>query len=361
MQIEKSFTTELFEAIYPVALEQDGMRLDQFVQLYMPSFSRQRVKFKIKQGEVEISGRTPPHRPSAKVYFGEKIRIFTPKGDLEDEYWYGEKVELELVPQIIFEDDNIVAIAKPPYMATHPTGRHLFNCATVFLENKYGHTIHSIHRIDRETSGVLLLGKTPEASSKASTLFELDQVHKCYFFMSKLNDEKIEFPLTAYERLGTRDDYIPRLFNHCFPENSHLGKHAETTFKHLHTESGYLLGLAFPKTGRQHQIRSHAAFHGFPLVGDKLYNGDPKIFMRFKDGIATDDDHEIMELPRHALHATALKLSYPSENNPSIFRAKIPKDFISWMHEKKFSISIEALEKKMDEIIFESFKKGKNV
>src|SRR5690606_13276444 len=145
-------------------------------------------KYKIKQGEVEISGREKPHRPSAKVYLGEKIKIFTPKGELEDEYWYGEKIELELEPEIIFEDEKLIAISKPPYMATHPTGKHLFNCATVFLENKYGHTIHSIHRIDRETSGVLLLGKTPEASSQISTLFERDQVHKCYFFMSKVEN-----------------------------------------------------------------------------------------------------------------------------------------------------------------------------
>lgn len=355
MQIQKSFTQDLYEAIYTVSLEQNAMRLDQFVQEYMPSFSRQKVKFKIKQGEVEILGRASPHRPSAKVYYGEKVRIFTPKGELEDEYWYGEKIELELVPEIIFEDEEIVAISKPAYMATHPTGKHLFNCATVFLENVYGKTVHSIHRIDRETSGVLLLGKTPEASSRVSLLFENDEVHKCYFFMSKLRDENISFPLTAFERLGTRDDYVPRLFNHCFPESSSEGKHAETTFELIHKENGYMFGLAFPKTGRQHQIRSHAAFHGFPLVGDKLYNGDPTVFMRFKDGIATDEDHEIMELPRHALHATAVKLSYPSQENPSLFRAKIPKDFNEWISLKGFSISSNEIEEKILSIIKRRF------
>ena len=117
--------------------------------------------------------------------------------------------------------------------------------------------------------------------------------------------KELSFPIIANERLGTLEETIPRVYNHCFPEDSRQGKHAQTEFIDLYQNENYLIGLAFPKTGRQHQIRSHAAHHGFPLIGDKLYNGDPTVFMRFKDFIATEDDHKLMQIPRHALHAIA--------------------------------------------------------
>lgn len=355
MEIKKTFTLELYEAIYPVSEEQNGQRLDQFVQNYMPSFSREKVKAKIASNEVQILGRPSPHKPSVKVYYGEKVKIFTPKGDLEDEFWNGEKLELETDPKIVFEDDNIIAISKPPYMATHPSGRHLFNCATVILENKFKRTIYSIHRIDRETSGLLVLGKTKEASASVSKLFEDDLVRKAYFFISHENNKSLTFPFRAKERLGVKDNFIPRLFNHCFPFDSYEGKHAETEFLKIHSEHGYFMGIALPKTGRQHQIRSHASFHGLPLVGDKLYNGDPKIFMRFKDNEATENDHKLMELPRHALHALAIKFPYPSKDQETFIQTTLPLDFINWIESKKFSISINNLEEIIKEKLNQFF------
>jgi len=349
-EIYKKFTTKLYEAIYSVDEEFDGIRLDTFVQNYMPSFSRQQVKKKIARGEVIIKGRPSPHKPSVKVYHREEIKMFTPREDLEDEYWRGKKLELDLEPGIIFEDENVLAISKPSYMATHPSGKHLFNCATVFFEEKYGHTMHSIHRIDRETSGLLLLAKNPAAANLCTDLFEKDLVSKCYFFISEIKDLP-EFPFVAKERLGNVENFIPRLLMHCFNEDSMAGKHAQTTFHSIWKNDKYLIGLARPKTGRQHQIRSHAAHHGFPLIGDKLYNGDPTVFMRFKDGVATPDDHDRMDLNRHGLHAMALRLGYPSRDKPSLYRAPIPQDFIEWIAKNLPAVDMDALLKDTDELI----------
>ena len=69
------------------------------------------------------------------------------------------KLVLPVRPKIIFEDDRLIVISKPPFMSVHPTGRHLFNCATVYFESLLNQTIHPVHRLDRETSGVLLLAK----------------------------------------------------------------------------------------------------------------------------------------------------------------------------------------------------------
>ncbi len=351
-EVYKKFSTEVFEALYQVEEEQSGQRLDQFCAEFLASFSRQAIKRKIARGEVQILERPFPHKPSVKVYEGEQIKFTTPRGELEDEYWRGELLKLEFDPEILFEDEDIIVISKPSYMTTHPSGKHLFNCATVYFEQKLGHTIHSIHRLDRETSGVLTLGKSPKAASKVTSLFEQNKVSKCYFFIAHKN-ENTPFPFTANERMGSLDDFIPRLFVHCFDENSNQGKSAQTHFKSLYENDEYILGLAFPKTGRQHQIRAHAATHGFPLIGDKLYNGDPKVFMRFKDGVATEADHDLMDISRHALHAMALKFPYP-QNKDSIFKSKIPADFKNWIKKNIKDIDINSLEKKMFKLIDES-------
>lgn len=355
LELKKKFSPEKYEAQLLVEAEENTFRLDQFVALFLESFSRQNIKKKIARGEVQIKDRPFPHKASVKVYEGEVVTIFTPRGELEDEYWNGKKLELQFDPEVIFENDDLVAISKPAYMVTHPTGQHLFNCATVYFEHKYQKTVHSIHRLDRETSGVLLLGKNPAAAQRITSLFENDVVKKCYFFMAHKKKDDYQFPIMANERLGQENDYIPRLFVHCYPEKSKNGKYAQTKLVELFQNDDYLLGLALPKTGRQHQIRAHAAFHALPLVGDKLYNGDPRIFMRFKDGVATKEDHDLMDLHRHALHATALKLNWPNQDNPTLFRAPIPQDFKKWIQKRIPEVDIPKLESEIDALIKDLF------
>lgn len=355
-EVSKKFTTQLYEAVYQVEEDQDGMRLDQYCATFFVTFSRQQIKKKIAAGEVQILNRPYPHKASVKVYEYEKVRITTPRGDLEDEYWRGEKMDLEFTPEILFEDKDIIAISKPSYMTTHPTGKHLFNCATVFFEQRDEKTIHSIHRLDRETSGVLLLAKNPKAAQICTDHFEKNKVNKCYFFMAHKRDmSKTSFPFVANERLGNIEEFVPRLYVHCFDFNSLEGKHAQTTFHSIWEDDEYILGLAFPKTGRQHQIRAHAAFHGFPLIGDKLYNGDPKIFQRFKDAVATKEDHDLMDLSRHALHATAIQFPYPKEEN-LLINAPIPNDFKAWIKLRLASVDIEDLEANIKSVIVDTFK-----
>ncbi len=350
-EIKKSFTTEKYVVSHPVQIEQDGWRLDQFVMKCMPTMSREFLKKKIEKGEVEISGRKSPHKPSVKIHVGERITITTHNdGMIEEEFWYGEVVPKTAEPTIIFEDQGLLAVNKPPYMITHPAGRNLFYCATVFYETIYKKTIHSIHRLDRETSGVLLLAKNPLTAQQVSILFEEDKVRKCYFFIAHKKSGATPFPFTAKERMDRKDGSIPEAMMFTFPENSESGKESETHFECLLERDGYVLALAFPLTGRQHQIRVHAAAHGYPLLGDKLYNGDPGVFMRFKDNKASDEDHEKMQIPRQALHAAALKLLY--QGKPKHFIAPLPVDLSAWM-EEKLSLKFSEIESLMEKRILE--------
>ena len=333
-EIEKSFSTEKYVVTHPVAIEQDGWRLDQFVMKCMPTLSRQYLKKKIDKGEVVISGRKSPHKPSVKVHYGERITITTHNdGMIEDELWRGKPLPRDQKPGVVFEDEELIVINKPPFMITHPAGKNLFYCATVFFETMYKKTIHSIHRIDRETSGLLLLGKNPKVSQRMALLFEEDKVRKCYFFIAHKRPGAKTFPFTAKERMDREEGKIPSQMMSVWPEESEFGKESETHFELILEKDDYVLAMAFPLTGRQHQIRVHAAFHGYPLLGEKLYNGDPGVFMRFKDGDATEEDHDLLQIPRHALHATALKLTYPKDKL-TYFIAPLPEDLAIWVEEK---------------------------
>lgn len=346
-EIEKSFTTEKYVVSYPVVTEHENLRLDQFVMTYMPTLSRQFLKKKIDKGEVTISGRISPHKPSVKVHFGERVTVTTHNdGIIEDELWEGKPVPRDQEPGIIFEDKDIIVINKPPFMITHPAGKNLFYCATVFFETIYKHTIHSIHRLDRETSGILMLAKNPRAAQRVSLLFEEDKVRKCYFLIAHKQDNAQSFPFTAKQRMGRNENVIPQGMITAFPEDSEIEKDAETHFELLLEKDNYVLALAFPITGRQHQIRVHAACNGYPLLGDKLYNGDSSIFIRFKDHTANDEDHKKMQIPRQALHAAALKLAYPSESG-SHFIAPLPRDLSLWI-EQNLSISHDEVENMME-------------
>lgn len=352
--VEKSFTTEKYVVTHTVRDEQDGWRLDQFVMKCMPTLSREFLKKKIEKGEVEISGRKPPHKASVKVHDGERITITTHNdGMIEEEFWHGEVVPKTDKPTIIFEDQGLLVVNKPPYMITHPAGKNLFYCATVFFETIYKKTIHSIHRLDRETSGVLLLGKNPATSQQVSQLFEEDLVRKCYFLIAHKTPGAKPFPFTARERLDRKEGAIPEAMMFAFPENGTEGKESETHFESIFEKNNYVLALAFPLTGRQHQIRVHAATHGYPLLGDKLYNGDPGVFMRFKDNKATDEDHELMQIPRQALHAAALKLLY--QGKPKHFIAPLPADLTQWI-EKNLGLDPKVAESLMEKSIMQFLK-----
>jgi hypothetical protein len=111
--------------------------------------------------------------------------------------------------------------------------------------------------------------------------------------------------------------------------------------------------LAFPVTGRQHQIRVHAMAHGFPLIGDKLYLGSYPLFQKFKDNFAQEDDYDFMELPRHALHSIGINISYLGDRKT--FIAPMAKDLRDWIG-SKLSLDFNFLEKEIKSSVEGYFK-----
>jgi len=351
--LKKEFSIKHYMAEYYVEESQEGLRLDQFLKEYLPSFSREQIKSNIKNKNVIIIGRPGNHKPNTTLHYKDKIRFTIHEDGHEDEYWRNELLKINRVPDVIFEDENIIICLKPAFMAAHPTGRHLFNCATVYFEHIHKKTVHSIHRLDRETSGVILLGKNPHYANILTSLFEENRVKKCYFLIGIKIDQNIKDKLIANERLGSVKTGLERVYINNFPPESTSGKHAQTKFIKLWEDDTYILSLALPKTGRQHQIRVHAMVHGFPLLGDKLYLGSFKMFQRFKDNIAEPSDFDLMQIPRHALHAIALNFEYLGVNKT--YQSKLPEDLQTWMN-NHLTIDQTELNKKIKEVLEIEFK-----
>jgi RluA family pseudouridine synthase len=338
--IEKSFTPEFYRLLCEVTQEYAGLRLDQFVHLHFPSFSRQFIQKKIRLEEITFFGRTLQLnlRPSLRLLRGDRVQIVCPFDPSDQEFWRGEPVPLDYELPTIYQDDDVLAVNKPPFMITHPAGRHVFHCATVIAERNLGFQVNSLHRIDRETSGILLLGKNTKNSHLLSNLFEDRLMKKAYFLVAGAQKKyKTGEVFTATESIGPRPNYDKHLIMECFPSGDPRGKEALTHFLILFQDDKITLALAFPKTGRQHQIRVHGAFHGLPLLGDKLYSGDSEVFFRMKDRVATPEDFDHLVLPRQALHAfgiyigkDAQKLHKIEIQEKTLF-APIATDIIQWL------------------------------
>ena len=329
--VKRTFGSKLYKVTWQVDKKHDGLRLDQFVQTRLRGFSREQIKKKIAHNEIQICGRPVKARPKTRVCLDDQISLQIQNTTHEDEWWNGKKLQLDTTPDVLYEDDELIAVSKPPYMSVHPTGKHLFNCVTVYFENSCRQSVHSVHRLDRETSGILLLAKKPQAAAALTHCFETNKIQKCYFFISATNQRYSgEQEFSVLNRIAPCERFGPkRVIMNLFPPDSTNGKKAITRFNILEQKNRYALGLAFPLTGRQHQIRVHAMSKGLPLLGDKLYGGSFEMFQRFKDNWATPEDHRAMELSRHALHALAIKFPYKNQNK-ALF-CPLPKDLQKWL------------------------------
>lgn len=333
--IEKKFFEDRYEMTCNVEEEFHNMRIDLFVQHHFPSFTREFIKKKIHKDQVKILTRHSELKPSTKIKRWDKIFVICHREKVEDEYWNNIKIDFEDL-QILYNHSDFCVVNKPPFMCAHPTGRHVFFCATVYAERALGISCSTVHRLDRETSGLLVLSKNAEYGNLLATQFEKHQVQKFYFFIAKTSfDIKKKFPFVAKERIGEDPDpqKSSRLFMQCFSETDLLGKSAKTYFDIISMGEEYFCGLAMPKSGRQHQIRVHAAHHGFPLVGDKIYLEGYHLFQKFKDHLATAEDFERLILPRHALHATGLEFLQLNLQEKSFF-APLPKDLVEFIEDK---------------------------
>ncbi|MFY0651871.1 MAG: RNA pseudouridine synthase [Cyclobacteriaceae bacterium] len=224
--------------------------------------------------------------------------------------------KLKISDHIIFEDDDYLAINKPPFLSTLEDRNDKFNA--LGLVREVYPDIKVCHRIDKETSGVLLFSKNMPAYSHAASAFEKRQVTKIYHAVveGNINIQDVRV-----------DEPIRLLGNGKVCEDRFEGKPATTIFSTLQLYGKHTLMQCMPLTGRMHQIRVHVAGSGNPIVGDELYGGEPFFLSSIKKKFFLKKNTEEEPLvKRFALHA--FNLSFETKSSKQInIQADYPKDF----------------------------------
>jgi 23S rRNA pseudouridine1911/1915/1917 synthase len=305
-----------------------GMRLDLFLKEKYRRLSREFLQKSIREGNVTLNHRAT--KPSQLLRLRDKVYVLSTKGS---------EPEVDFGYEILHEDDSILVVNKPGNLPVHPSGRYFFHTLLTQLRVENGNEVdqkkefYIVHRLDRETSGVLVIGKTAKAAASLVEQFGKRETRKEYLALVKGVVAEDSFVVDAPLARDPRSEI--RLKMHVV-ETDLAGEPlyvpasevlpARTAFAVVERLDGFTLLRCRPHTGRQHQIRVHLWHSGHPIAGDKLYGTDAGLFLRSMQ--------EILELPvapglslrRHALHAHNLGFRHPDTGEELEFSAPLPPE-----------------------------------
>ncbi len=290
-----------------LVLDAPGERLDRALALAWPEFSRSQWQQMIRDGRVMVGG--APARASLRLEGGEQVIASLP-----------EVAETELVAEdipldILYEDADLLAVNKPAGMVVHPAPGHsagtLVNAVLGYcpdLEGVGGERRPGIvHRLDRDTSGVIVVAKNDRALRRLQEQFKRRSVQKRYL---ALVDGLIQPPQAVIDAPVGRDPRYRQKMAVIPPGSSARSRRAQTFYRLERAYHQHSLVRAEPRTGRTHQIRVHLAFAGYPIVGDTIYG-------RRKP---------TLPLERHFLHAASLTFRRPSDDAEITVEAPLPEE-----------------------------------
>ena len=295
-------------------VECGGWRLDHFLKRRIGRLSRTRIQAILREQIFFSDGRAV--RPAAAVRAGETILLRRP-APIEPE-----------VPrhfEILYQDASVLVIDKPAGLPMHTTAKFWRNTLTALLRERYpDQQMEIAHRIDRETSGVLVIARGRQVASFLTRAFARRAVEKTYLALVKgapPDEGRIDRPLKLLDSpshimMGTADD----------------GLTAVTRYRVVRRFAGHALCEAHPETGRQHQIRVHFQSIGHPIVGHQLKRAREALFMRACDeGVTPELLASFDGLGRHALHAHRLTFPHPVTRQPLTVESPLPADLRDYL------------------------------
>ena len=288
------------DKLHSLIADEGDVRLDKYICRHFPELSRARVQKLVADGNITVNGQ--PARPALKLRTGDKIDIALPPAP-------SEKPLPEAIPvNIIYEDDDLLVVDKPPGLTVHPAPGHPAHTLVNALLAHLPHLADSgdalrpgiVHRLDKDTSGLMLVAKNRSAQEDLIGQFKSRSVSKSYLVLVKgrLTPESgvIEANIGRNPRNRKKMAVVEG------------GREARSEYQVIKYIGDYTLVEVRPQTGRTHQIRVHLSAIGFPVVGDKVY------------GVRS------AHLPRQFMHAHRLGFSLPSSGKYVEFKSELPAD-----------------------------------
>jgi 23S rRNA pseudouridine1911/1915/1917 synthase len=290
--------------------ELQGLRLDQALARALPQYSRSRLQTWIETGAIQVDGRLP--RAKDKVVGGERIEI---EAQLEvDAQVAPEAMSLE----VVFKDRALFVINKPAGLVVHPgagNSRHTLQNALLGLDTKLAVVPRAglVHRLDKDTSGLLVVARTPEVHTALVAALAEREIERHYIALCSgvmtgggTVDEPIGRHRSQRTKMAVRSDGRPSVTHYRL-----MKRFRAHTLLHVQLESG-----------RTHQIRVHLAHIGYPVVGDPVYGGR----RRLSQGASPALVKALESFQRQALHAARLKLAHPVTGKEVEWEAPLPAD-----------------------------------
>lgn len=303
--------------------DDDGQRLDRFLKKNFPTLSFGDTQKLIRKGQIRINGGRV--KQDARLSVGDDLRLppSLQDGDIKPKIQFSQRDRDAIEDMVLFEDSDLLVLDKPIGLAVQGGSKikhHIDGLLNSYM--KKGVKPRLCHRLDRDTSGVLVLGKTADATRALTKQFQNHDVQKTYW---ALTNPAPELPN------GTINAPIAKAFikgdSEMMVHDEDNGKDAITDFEIIERAGKDVAFVAFyPKTGRTHQIRVHAKIMGAPLLGDYKYNDNP---MPFDNAEIHDGLH---------LHAREIILRHPVTKDEISISAPLPKAFLkSW---KSFGFNV---------------------
>jgi RluA family pseudouridine synthase len=305
---ETPFLPEYFRPLgRPIGYEFEGLRLDNYLANHFPFFSRSAWQKRISEGATRVNQERT--RIAYKLKLGDQVSYYHPP-EIEPE------IPADL--QVLFQDPDLAALNKPAHMPMHENGAFYNHTFTKLLQKKLGAEWFPVHRLDKETSGIVLCAKSPKVRNQLAKQFKVGSVEKTYLAITRgevptdefFNEEPIGKPASSRIRIKKWVD----------PE----GLPARTEFTVITRMNGQTLIAAYPKTGRTNQIRIHLAALGYPIVGDKLYHPDEEVFLLYTDGKDPVQAAILAGHSRLCLHAAGITFDHPLATNTKVHVQCLP-------------------------------------